>query len=473
MSEENVKVNIGSSSDPAAIDATIKRLETLEEKGKGAGKGAMDAGKGLGILGQTAGAASGSLTGMMSLLAGLAQKFPALGAQITVLLGAFTAWKAAVDAVNKTLAENAEESRKGAEAQTAAEVDKITKAYEDMVSALDDVNAAMGRTREIEAARRQANRADQDAALELEKQKALSAVAPGDDIGRRRVEAEFDARRSSLDSARGGEDSSSKADALRRQAEQERIRARMADEQATALIPKRGEVIRQASEKSAVQQREAGAWWRNSGQSDDVYKKYQPGIDKLVEKMDSLTDAIKSQRETAAKARSAADELDQLAEIAGRGAGTARTKGAAAQVAASRAVSEIDHDAADRAAKARARSEAAAEADRIRAQLGGVEVSVAAAKQRAAFEGADVDRAQAAYDKAEDTPGKSGRAARNRELEALRKALAREQQEARDAIAAAARIIEDAAKATKDLQQRLRQAESRAKTSSSDSGQGD
>jgi hypothetical protein len=262
------------------------------------------------------------------------------------------------------LAENAAEVRKGAEARTDQQVEKITKAYDKLLDSLNNVNAAMERTREIEAARREADRSDEDAKLALEEQQAIAGLAPGDDIGRRRIDAQFNARRAAISASRGGEDSGAKADALRDQASAARAEAALAAAQADALVPKRADVIGQAAAASAVQQRDAGRWYLTPLQQDQRLKDAQPGIDKLIAKMDALADEIKKQRETAANLNAEAAAFDQLAAIASRGAGTASVSGRAASVASSIAMGEIDRDAAAVEARRQAARDAQAHAEK-------------------------------------------------------------------------------------------------------------
>lgn len=472
MSEESVKINVQSSSDPAAIDEILKMLDKLEEKGKAAGTGAMDAGKGLGIVGQAAGAASGNLASISGLLAGLESKFPKFASGALMAGGALAAWVDAIKKINDALANQGKNLRDIQAGNFANDVKRLKESYDELTASIDKAAKATSDLAAVEDEKRAADRAAEDAAIDLAEQQALADVAPGDDIGRRRVEADYAARRAAVGASRQGEDSQAKADSLRAQAETERARAAAADEQSKALYGAAGKAQSQASGLLGTQQRAMDSAWTPAGVA-RMHERWQPEVERATKQAADLLAESKKQKEAAEEARASAALLDRRASIAAQGVGVAGVRGRVGDAAAAGERAEIDRDAADLAAKARARSEAAAKADRLRAQLGEVEGSVAAARQRAAFEGADVDRAQAALDAAEATPGKSGRAAKNRELEALRKALAREQQEAREAIAAAAQIIEDAAKSTKDLQQRLRQAESRSKASSSDSGQGD
>lgn len=471
---EDVKLGIVSTADTAGIDKTAESLDKLDAKAKTAGKGTVDAGKGLGILGQAAGAASGSLASVAGLLGGLTQKIPAFAGAAAMATGAIYAWVDAVGKINAAI-ETQGKNLRDIQIQAANfdnDVRRLTESYDELTASIDKAAKATSDLAAVDAEKRAADREASDAALDLEEQQAIAGLSPDDEIGRRRIEAGFAARRAALGATRQGEDAQAKADALRAQAETERARAAAADEQAKAMFGAAGSAQARASDLLDVQRRAMERAWTPAGVV-KAQQTYQPEVERANSLAADLLAASKEQRHAAELARSAAEMLERRAEIAERGVATAGVRGRAADVAASVTASEIDADRAKRDAEARKRSEAASEAERLRGALGVVESDVAEARRRAAFESADVDRAREAYEKAEATPGKSGRLAKDRELEALRKALAREQQEAREAIAAAARIIEEAAKSSKDLQQRLRQAESRARSSSGDEGQGD
>jgi hypothetical protein len=383
------------------------------------------------------------------------------------------AWADAVGKINAALEGHGKNLRDIQAGNFAGEVKRLQERYDELTASIDRAADATAALKQVEDEKRAADRAAEDASIALQEQEALAKLDPADDLGRRRVEAQFGARRSALGAARKGQDSATSAAALRAQADIEAARAAAADAQSTESFGLAGKAQRKSSDLVDISNRKMNRWWMTDAMSATAGSVYQPEIEKYGKEAQGLLEQSKAAKKEAEQARAAAELLRQRADIAGQGANTAAVSGRAASVASSIAMGEIDRDAAAVEARRQAARDAQAEAARVRAQIAANESQVGDAQADARREGAEAGSAADALSTAAATPTKGGRIAKESHLQALRAALAREQEEARKANADAIAIVQQATATNKELAARLRELESRVKSAGSDLGQGD
>lgn len=205
-----VDIKIKTTADTQAADKSVKSLDNLDKQQSKVNKTAnaskqagINASAGFGAAGAAAGAAAnGGISGISSAMGQMLQQMEGVAAFAGtggLLLGAFAAWKAAVDAIreaHKQLQDNIDSITIG---NLQAKNKKLTESYKEITDQLNAASAAITRFHTEKEAGSSADKRYDMTMVDLEDAQKRAALDPTDTFGAQRLTVETAKRKAYIE----------------------------------------------------------------------------------------------------------------------------------------------------------------------------------------------------------------------------------------------------------------------------------
>lgn len=366
----------GSKEAAANVAAIGKASEDMSVKSKSA---AGSTEKAFSAINSAAAVTEGGVMGVGNAVKNLAGQFPALNAAlgpVGLALAAFAAWKKAIDAVRESresLARGRFDTTVGNEE---ASIRSLARAYDELQRSISSAEDARKRLSDAESAKDDARLAADLAKLELAQAEAQAALDPGDSFGRRRVDLDFAARRSSITDAAALRRSDRELSGLRGEGATQEAFKRAAEETVAALTEKFSTLSKEYAAVNAKAQ-SADKWWAVTDVAERrvkeaAYKQAQPDLARIAAAMEAVAAKLTAATDTRDAAERTLFTLGEKAEVNRMSRDTLLTRQQTGSVNSTASRYELSRDVQAEQARFQAetarQSAAAAEAGLSRAQ---------------------------------------------------------------------------------------------------------
>jgi len=302
---------------------------------------------------------TGSMEGLGALASQVATRFTAVASALPViglLIAAFTAWKAAINAVTESQKAAAASLRDITATNSENAVRNMAKAFDDLQKSIANAGEEQKRFVDGQQAMAEAQKALTLANIDAAEQAALSNEA--DPLKQAVIKARFAEQRASVTATSDTETEARKADMLDRQRALAEMAQQSAAEQAAALQTEYSRTSLRGATLAEKQKTAMDAAWTPKG-VETAGAILQPERDRNLKELQDLAAQIKAAKDAEAKARLDADSTRTLLDAqlirvqASRvTAGTTTTAAAATTTAATTAVTSADLAAQRTAAEA-------------------------------------------------------------------------------------------------------------------------
>ncbi len=353
----------------------------------------------------------GGVMGVGQAVKNLAGQFPSLNAAlgpVGLALAAFAAWKKAIDAVRESSASLARGRFDTTIGNQEASVRSLARAYDELQRSISSAEDARKRLSDAESAKDDARLAADLAKLELAQAEAQAALDPGDAFGRRRVDLDFAARRSSVTDAAALRKADRELANIRGEGATQEATKRAAEETVKELQDRFSTLGAEYAARNAKTTRDIEAAWTPKGKQ-DAAERGEKDLARIAAAMESVAAKLTAATETRDAAERNLFTLGEKAEVNRMSRDALVTRQRTGQVNASMSGAELSRD-------------VQAEQARLQRKLRDGEISMRDRRERDGELSQNLQREQADVRRVGET-GKGDAAKEKKERDAALKAL--------------------------------------------------